>query len=152
MQASFLHQLTWLWLNSHFNKRKKKNYWLQFHSILPNLWESKITFWIFYLSLTKFILFKNHTNEVYNDFKLPTLTIIMTKFRHFKSWDSFKTWLCKKQYPSGLLLFFKIKSSHQSYILKWPVWYVCLNNSFQFFWIYLWVKKYIEIRIMLFKN
>ena len=32
------------------------------------------------------------------------------------------------------------------------VWNVCLNNSFQFFWKYLWVKKCVEIHVMLFKN
>ena len=32
------------------------------------------------------------------------------------------------------------------------VWYVCLNNSFQFFWKYMWVKKYIKIRVILFKT
>ena len=32
------------------------------------------------------------------------------------------------------------------------VWYVCLNNSFQCFWKYMWVKKYVKIRVILFKD
>ena len=32
------------------------------------------------------------------------------------------------------------------------VWYVCLNNSFQFFWKYVWMKKCVEIHVMLFEN
>ena len=32
------------------------------------------------------------------------------------------------------------------------VWYMHLNNSFQFFWKYVWVKKYVKIHVMLFKN
>ena len=32
------------------------------------------------------------------------------------------------------------------------VWYVCLNYNFQFFWKYVWVKKCVKIRVMLFKN
>ena len=34
---------------------------------------------------------------------------------------------------------------------RW-VWYVYLNNSFQFFWKYVWVKKCVKIRVILFKN
>ena len=33
-----------------------------------------------------------------------------------------------------------------------PVWYVCLNNSFQFFWKYVRMKKYVEMCVTLFKN
>ena len=29
---------------------------------------------------------------------------------------------------------------------------MCLNNSFQFFWKYMWVKKCVKIHVMLFKN
>ena len=29
---------------------------------------------------------------------------------------------------------------------------MCLNNSFQFFWKYMWVKTYMKIRAMLFNN
>ena len=29
---------------------------------------------------------------------------------------------------------------------------VCLNNSFQFFWKYMWVKECVKIRLILFKN
>ena len=32
------------------------------------------------------------------------------------------------------------------------VWYVCLNNNFQFLWKYIWMKKCIEMRIILFEN
>ena len=32
------------------------------------------------------------------------------------------------------------------------VWYGCLNNSFQFFWKFVWVKKCVEIHVILFKN
>ena len=32
------------------------------------------------------------------------------------------------------------------------IWYVCLNNSFLFFLKYVWVKKCMKIRVMLFKN
>ena len=35
------------------------------------------------------------------------------------------------------------------------VWYVCLNNSFQFFFFflkYMWVKRSVKIHIILFKN
>ena len=32
------------------------------------------------------------------------------------------------------------------------VWYVCLNNGFQFFWKYVWVQKFVEIHVILFKN
>ena len=29
---------------------------------------------------------------------------------------------------------------------------MCLNNNFQFFWKYVWVKKFVKICVMLFKN
>ena len=32
------------------------------------------------------------------------------------------------------------------------IWYMYLNNSFHFFWKYVWVKKYMEMRVILFKN
>ena len=34
----------------------------------------------------------------------------------------------------------------------WIVWYLCLNNSFQFFWKYVLAKRYVKIRVILFKN
>ena len=32
------------------------------------------------------------------------------------------------------------------------IWYMYLNNSFHFFWKYVWVKKYVKICVMLFEN